>query len=57
MKALNAKTLVELSGGEYSAYECFALGAGTALSILSGGPLGWLGGAILIGQAIEGGCF
>lgn len=57
MKALSVKALGELVGGEYSAYECFALGAGTAFSILAGGPLGWLGAAILVGQAIDGGCF
>lgn len=58
MKQLNAQALVKLTGGDdYSAYDCFVLGAAAGISFVSGGPIGWFGAFLAIGQAANGGCF
>lgn len=56
MKALEAKALAELSGGEYKAYTCFAYGVGAGLAIVGGGFLGWLAAGVILGEAINNGC-
>ena len=57
MKVLEFKTLAGISGGEYSqAYTCFAYGVAIGLGIVAGGPFGWLGAAVALGDAINQGC-